>query len=140
MKRLILLLLTLHAAVAYPHPAEDLGEVSGKYVGLCYSLNYLRNSYCPKMDMFIPELCVNAAVSLFPKKYQSEMRTFMNEQRLKLENDSKIGVDGGFAKNMKMANGDQEKACLSYGTAMVTMNYQLFDEAKRISKSWGNSK
>ena len=68
------------------------------------------------------------------------MRTLMDEQRQKLESDSKIGVDGGFAKTMKMVNGDQEKACLGYGTAMVTMNYQLYDEAKRISNSWGNSK
>ena len=134
------LLLILFSAVAHSHPAEDFGEVSGKYVGLCYSLNYLRKSYCPNINLYLPPLCTNAVVSLLPKQYQSDFQNMMNEHKSAYENDTKIGVDGGFAKTMKMVNGDQEKACLSYGTAMVTMNYQLYEEAKRLSKSLKESR
>jgi len=133
-------ILILFAGVANSHPAEDLSEVTGKYVGLCYGLKYLRENYCPKLDMYIPELCVNAAVALYPKKYQSEIRSLMDQQRPKFEHELNAYIDGGFAKSMKMANGDQEKACLGYGTAMVTMDYQLYEEGKKISRSWGSSK
>ena len=122
----------LNPLLCHSNPYDRFGEASALYVGTCYGLEYLREKYCPNINLFIPELCVNAVLSFTPNKLKSDMRDLFVDKKDALILNARTGIDGGFQKTISMMNGDKEKSCITYGSSLVTVNTQLYEELKRF--------
>lgn len=116
------------------NPIENFAEISAKYIGTCYALNYLKKSYCISISEFNPTICENTVIQITPNKIKNEFVKILNEDRNILIKNSKIGVDRSFNKTLSLMNENKEKACIGYSMSMLTLNRQLYDELQRISK------
>ena len=120
------------SAVALPY--EDFGEAAGMYIGSCYGLEYLKSKYCRQQSQVSPAKCVNNAISLVPSADKDEVSRMLNKAHTSLKTLATDSVDVGFNKALAMSVGDNEKACIGYGSALNTVSYMKYEELKVISK------
>ena len=134
MKKIIFILTFITLSVK-ANPYENFGEVSGRFVGTCYMLNYLKNNYCNNMVFYFPELCIDTVMDITPKNLKSEMKYLFSSNKEKFIRETKSTVDIGFQKTSMSMNSDKEKTCIAFGSMLITMNHNLLDELKRIRKT-----
>ncbi len=130
----LILSLILITTNCYANPIEDFGEISAMYLGTCSGLEHLKKNYCGNSSSEKTSICVNRTLDLLPSKMRNDFVSVYNEQIATINNESSNGVDKGFAKTLNLLKNDNEKACLSYASALNTMKYEKFEQLKRIAR------
>ena len=131
MKKYLLILLLI-SSNASANLYDNLGFISGEYVGTCYALQHLQKKYCQTIPRYFPSLCINAVINFVPDNIKNILqKEFDNNQELMLKN-SVIGADIGMEKALSMSDRNIERSCAVYSTMLITKNHQLYEELKRM--------
>lgn len=135
-KKIFYFLLLTFSTHNFANQYDSFGFVSGEYIGTCYGLEHLRKTKCSSITWYIPELCINAVLDLTPHTLKSEFKKDLENFHMQFLTNTRIGVDKAFKKTDDLTGGDITKSCLVYSSTLITKNYQLFEELKRIRSSF----
>ena len=114
---------------------SDIGELAGSYYGSCMALSYLKQTYCPVILIPSQNQCESNTLNALPPRFQKLFLNLLKDTFITNGlTEINHAIDVGFEKVLNMTNEDKDKACFTYGTSLLTLNYQKLEELKRTVK------
>lgn len=96
-------------------------------------MEYLKNTYCPIIEIPSVIMCRSNVEKLLPQQYLREFSKALDSSLGESINGFEEVVDKGFNQVLVMSHQNIEVSCASYGSSALTFNYTEFEKLKSIS-------